>query len=791
MQNLRSHLAGQHVDVRGEPWIVLRAEAYDACAVLTLRGTGEFNLGRTTELITPFDRVRATRASSRMRRAPRRAVLQTAMTAIARAHGWCEPWSAATAHIDLLPWQLEPAMAAVAGTARLLLADGVGLGKTIQAALILAELRARGLVRRALVLTPASLRDQWAAELTDRFALDPVILDHSALAQLSADLPPDINPWSVAEIAISSIDLVKRSDVRRALDGVPLDLLIVDEAHHLRPGTDRGALVADLAARVPWLVLATATPHSGDDPAFAFLRRLGALARDDEIATFRRSAEVAGRACMRRFVLLALHASGQERRLLDETVAYGKAIWAQHKALVAAVICRRATSSPVALLRTLKRRRALLTATAEPAVSAQAELPWQEHDERDDVEPDAALGRARLTDIADELAWLERLIQLAEDTLPHCSKSIAIQRLLARTDESAIVFSEYRDTLLFLQERLSREVALAVIHGGMSARERRDGVQQFTSGRARVLLATDAAGEGLNLQQRCRLVINVELPWNPLRLEQRIGRVDRLGQTKRVHAVQLVHRASFEDHVLARFQSRAHGAARGLQDTCISEDRLAAAVFEGAALPLDTETEQRQNVDEQFLGAVALRRRAARAIAPRRRSTTTLFATPSAARALTRAWVALFECDFHDRDGRLVGREVLPLQLDFERARVLRRQASRAFALSIPSLPLLAGAVDAALQRRVQTLTRDVAVTGHKLTQRLLGVLQVLDEATTAPIQTSLFDKRAEQHARADKDATLRIRRHLRRHLDSARALEDVRAAAPRLVALWPIVSGR
>jgi superfamily II DNA or RNA helicase len=791
MQNLRSHLAGQRVDARGESWIVLRAEPYETCTIVTLRGTGESNLGRTTELITPFDRVRVTSSTSRIRRAPLRAVMQAAMTAIARAHGWCEPWTVAAAHIDILPWQLEPAMAAVTGATRLLLADAVGLGKTIQAALILAELRARGLVRRALVLTPASLRDQWAAELTDRFALDPVILDQTALARLSADLPPDVNPWSVAEIAISSIDLVKRSEARRALDSVPFDLLIVDEAHHLRPGTDRGALIEELAARVPWVVLATATPHSGDVSAYAFLRSLGSVDGSDEIATFRRGADVAGRTSARRFVLHSLQANDQERRLLNETVAYGKAIWAEHKALLAAVICRRAVSSPIALLRTLTRRRDLLATTAAPAADVQAELPWQEHDERDDVEADALLQRTRLTNAADEVAWLERLITLAEGCIPCCSKARAIQRLLTSTNETAIVFSEYRDTLVFLEERLSAHAPLAVIHGGMSARERRESVQQFLGGRARVLLATDAAGEGLNLQHRCRLVVNVELPWNPLRLEQRIGRVDRLGQTKRVHAVQLVHRASFEETVLARFERRLRSARRGLDAACFSEDRLAAAVFEGAPLEIDQQAECGPAKDARVADAVSFRRRVAAHIGGRPRDTGAVFATPSAARALTRSWIALFECDFHDRAGRLIAREAIPFQLDFDRGMVMRRQASRAFAMSLPSLPFVADVADVVLQTRRETFAADATKTARALTGRLQGLLRALGRTRSAAIQASLFDKRAEQQARATKQAAQLIRGHLHHRLDAAARLGDVHAATPRLVALWPAVSGR
>ena len=205
-------------------------------------------------------------------------------------------------------------MAAIGGRTRFLLADEVGLGKTIQCGLILTELRARGLIGRTLILAPASLREQWAAELRDRFRLETQVLDHASLAALVASLPVGVNPWATTEIAVSSIDLVKRPEVRLAIDAVPIDLLIVDEAHHLKADTDRGALVAELATRVPWVVLATATPHSGDDREFAFLRQLGALGPVDDLLVFRRTAVQIGRRRSRRDGFIQLAQARASRR---------------------------------------------------------------------------------------------------------------------------------------------------------------------------------------------------------------------------------------------------------------------------------------------------------------------------------------------------------------------------------------------------------------------------------------------------------------------------------------------
>jgi superfamily II DNA or RNA helicase len=786
MQNLQTHLAGQPVEARGESWMVVRADPYDTCTIVTLRGTGDANFGRTTELIAPFDRVTATTRSARVQRASRRAVLNAAAAAVARAHAWMEAWTAATARIDLLPWQLEPAMAAVAGATRLLLADGVGLGKTIQAGLILAELRARGLVGRALVLTPASLREQWAAELGDRFALAPLVLDHAVLTRLAAELPPDVNPWTVADLAISSIDLVKRGEVRRALDAIAFDLLIVDEAHHVRPGTDRGALVADLAARVPWVVLTTATPHSGDDAAYEFLRGLGALGSGDTIATFRRSAAMAGRDSRRRVVFRAVRCDEAEQRLLDETVAYSTAIWREHHALVASVVCRRAVSSAAALVGTLRRRRRLLAATDAPT-ARQSELPWQESDERDAVESDAVLRGARLADADREIAWLDRLIEHAEASTGVSSKAAAIERLIDRTSEPAIVFSEYRDTVVFLHERLSRRTTTAVIHGGLSARERRDAVQQFVSGRARILLATDAAGEGLNLHERCRLVVNVELPWNPLRLEQRIGRVDRLGQSRAVHAIALVHRGSFEDRVLAVFEKRVRAAAGGLANGRFEERVVAAAIFDGAGLAPDGEAGADAGVDLRPSATAALRRRAIALVTETRPRRPPLYVVPRARGRQTRGLVTLFECDVHDASGRLVACETLPLVVDVRSAAMLR-SGGAGLGAAISSSNAIRATLERLIAERRDAASRGVSATSCALAARLRRILDALDTREVAPVQTSLFDKRAEQRASASDAARSRIRDHIERRLEGVTALRHLHASAPRLIAVFPLV---
>ena len=561
-------IPGSIVHVRGEDWRVVRVEPYDSCAVVTLDGGPA---RRALRIIEPFDRPRVRRTT--LRRRGRRTVLITALNTIANARPALGLWTAADAAIDLLPYQLEPALAVLRGATRLLLADAVGLGKTIEAGLILAELRARGWAERALILCPAGLRATWASELRRRFNLTCAVFDQAAIADTMAALPPGVNPWSGHATIVTSIDLAKRDEVRAALDAIAFDVVIVDEAHHLTPGTDRGAIVETIASRTPWCIFVSATPHSGDETAFQYLAGLGS--HGDPLTIFRRNRSDAGRQSYRRERIVRVRASATETEVLAAAAAYASAMWRDHGArdpavrLLAITIARRAASSVLALRRTLQRRRALLSAGPQLAELEQAALPWDEHDGGDEDVADDVLGRPGLGDVNDERSSIERLLRLA-DGAPSAKLRWLI-RFLARAGEPAIVFTEYRDTLDDILAALPAPCRALSITGAHSPELRRLAVEAFNNGEADVLVATDTAGEGLNLHHRCRLVIDIELPWNPMRLEQRIGRVDRLGQSRRVHAVRLMHPGSIEERVCERLRER----------RSLSEADVAQWVFDG------------------------------------------------------------------------------------------------------------------------------------------------------------------------------------------------------------------
>ena len=202
----------------------------------------------------------------------------------------------------------------------------------------------------------------------------------------------------------------------------------------------------------------------------------------------------------------------------------------------------------------------------------------------DDGPPDSAIGASGLSDVALERACLEGIRTVAERAARDESKLALLRRFLSRTAEPMIIFTEYRDTLMQLAGMVSRLRPVLQLHGGMTPGERAS-VQRAFNESGTVLLATDAASEGLNLHERCRLVVHFELPWTPARLEQRTGRVDRLGQARRVHEVLLVARHTSERLVLAPLLKRSRiAAARGgpsARMASLTESNVAGAVMAG------------------------------------------------------------------------------------------------------------------------------------------------------------------------------------------------------------------
>jgi superfamily II DNA or RNA helicase len=569
VQELTTRLRpGERVRVRDAVWRVERLQPYRACVAIELTALDRAGSPPACTLLWPFDRPVRLARPARPRLVGRRRAIRAVAGALLESTPWGSLGAATDAAIEIYPYQLEPALAFVRGlAARVLLADEVGLGKTIQAGLVLRELERAGELARALVLVPPGLRDQWADELHRRFQVPATIVDAASLRQASAALPRGVNPWAWHRVLVTSIDFVKRPAVLRSLEALVWDLVVVDEAHLVAGVSDRRRAVAGLAARARRVLLLTATPHGGDERAFdalCDLGRLGARA-DDPLVFFRRTRRALGLARPRRTRRLVVHPTAREARAHRLLERYTEVVWreaaARHDraALLAMLVLRkRALSSAGSLADSAERRLAALGARAQ-GVADQPGLPFDTGGETDteDLVPDAVLAAPGLANGEREQVWLRAIAAAARRAEAHESKTARLVRLLRRTREPVVVFTEYRDTL----ERLARAVGcvarVAVLHGGLGRAERAAALAAFASGEARVLLATDAAGQGLNLHARCRWVVTFELPWSPARLEQRIGRVDRLGQRRPVHATLLVAAGTAERLVIANLVARA------------------------------------------------------------------------------------------------------------------------------------------------------------------------------------------------------------------------------------------
>ena len=748
-------------------------------------------------LLHPFDRIvpLSTEASPQFLNSRRWA--RSVLAAVARARPFGSIGSAATARIDVLPFQLEPALAVLRhGHIRLLIADEVGLGKTIQAGLLIAELCARSAVFRGLVLAPAALIDQWTNELRARFDLDAVRANAEWLVKQSKSLPPDVNPWSLPGIYATSIDLVKRPEVLQCLEDVTWDLTVVDEAHGAAPGTARRAAAHAVAVRSRRVVLMTATPPDGDHAQLAALMGVGSL--DEPILRFQRSRADIGLPSRRRTVALHVRLSSAERRLHRLLDAYTKDVWtlgtsrqAGQATLLATLLRKRALSSATSLASSVRRRIALLDGAAPQDVGQQLLLPLGEEDAVSDAPPESVLGCQAFIDAAMERSILERIERSATRAAENESKLRALLRLLRRVRQPAIVFTEYRDTLATIEAAVNRAgYGAVVLHGEMTARERSETVAEFNRSQT-LLLATDAASEGLNLHHRCHIVIHFELPWTLTRLEQRTGRVDRLGQESTVHEILLIARSTAERLVLLpllqRVRAASHRGGRGAARLLsVTESLVAAGVIEGLRIELPREPLAPKSAtgfhDEAVEEAKRIRfekRRAARI------NISSRILVTSGRRAATSRVKLLIEIALHASD-TCWHSELVPLEIsrrwfdDRQEKPVLRLAAS----LVDERWTAIVETVKRHTTASIQLAVRQREIVAQALRRREHAMLRVVPFAARQLVQVGLFDRRAlktlEQKQRAMSSLIEDI--HLRSKTGGADYLHD--AVEIRLLAV-------
>lgn len=413
---------------------------------------------------------------------------------------------------------------------RAILADEVGLGKTIEAGIIIKEYLLRGLARRILVLCPASLCRQWQDELAYKFGI------HAGIVKRKWH-------WETYRYAIASIDAAKRPGNLEEITKFDYDILVIDEAHKLKNVKSMNWKAVN-QIRKKFCLMLTATPVQND---MKELFNLITLLRPGQLGTFtafkkqfvkgRRAAknhdELKGlisevmirnqRASTsveftaRRVHTIPLILSEREQILYDEVVKFLKHEY------------RRSVEHRVSILPLMTLQREVCSSSFAVALTL-----------------DHMLKQKEITEETQQA--LDRLLAMAM-SIESSSKADLLIELIKQINDKVIVFTEYRTTQNYLRYRLKKEGFLTLGFDGGLSKCKREIAKHLFRERAQILVSTESGGEGINLQF-CNNIVNFDLPWNPMRVEQRIGRVHRLGQTRDVNIYNLSTKGTIEEYIL-------------------------------------------------------------------------------------------------------------------------------------------------------------------------------------------------------------------------------------------------
>lgn len=491
--------------------------------------------------------------------------------------------------IDPLPHQLDVARKVVTSPqARWLIADDVGLGKTIEVGLILHALTQRNRCRRVLIVCPASLTKQWKDEMRSKFG--------RAFEIYGRDFMPEYaDEMRLRDNVIISLDLGKRDEhLARLVEAGHWDVIVFDEAHRLGRSetgeqTERYLLARRLRDRTHSLLLLTATPHQGKSRRFAALLELVRPDLTPQIQTLEMNPELVGEIIIRNKKSRVTDAEGKlifrghdtirhkvvpseamkaaDRALRDYLNAgYRASFDARDRALGRAIgfvmttYRKLASSSLAAIERALERR---LERLANYGGSHALSLPSEEDIEGNDLLTETtpiSQMTAFFEDEASEVRYVLERIRIAkkDDAKLSTFLKVVLEPLLAG-GHSLLVFTEYRATQDYLVDAIQsvfRDIGVATINGSMSLEQKIENVNRFNRREARVMISTEAGGEGINLHQTCHVMVNYDLPWNPARLVQRIGRLYRYGQQKRVQVINLQADDGFDNSAISLMLDR-------------------------------------------------------------------------------------------------------------------------------------------------------------------------------------------------------------------------------------------
>ncbi len=584
--------------------------------------------------------------------------------------------------VDPLPHQLEAIYDYLLKLSRVrfLLADDAGAGKTIMSGLLIRELKLRGLAERILVVCPANLAFQWQRELKEKFNETFHVRSGRELREQFG-----VNLWLEQKQIITSLDLAKREDILPGLRQCNWDLVIVDEAHRMSAAAEdkksqRYRLGELLRDRTDHLLMLTATPHKGDPINFTlFLQLLDqdayADVRSIRQAMEQRRAPFYLRRTKEAMVYFperqsdgsyqakkiftnriphtaSFNIDGAELELYQEVTRFVKRQSARAAAneedprsraigFLMSLFQRRLASSTYALGHSLQNRARRLEESLKAARQLVAitppEIPdadeWDELEDTERERLEQIVEAISLTNNADEVQQeIRELRELAEKAktveqsgteskLAKLKTLLQEQGFFDKSDERLLIFTEYRDTLEYLVEKLKQwGFKVGFIHGQMKPGSREEpgtrlyAEQQFREGNFQILVATEAAGEGINLQV-CHIMFNYDIPWNPNRLEQRMGRIHRYGQTKDCLIFNFVATNTVEGRILRRLLEKLQEIRNALEDDAVFNvvgeilpaahlERVLRDYYAGKFGDVDLESRVLENVSEDRFRAI-------------------------------------------------------------------------------------------------------------------------------------------------------------------------------------------
>jgi len=642
---LTALLPGTQVQARGLRWEVVFTQPAGDQTLYRLRCQDGWMRGEEFDLLCPFEEIRPLTTEMDPTKADllhKWRVYHQAFL-LEQALGPQALLTVQPGRLQLAPYQLVPVMRALSmSRPRLMLADGVGLGKTVEAGLVLSELIARRRAHRILIVSPAGpLLHQWRDEMRERFGLRFEILDRDSLQETRRRTELGSNPFDHEALGLISFAFARQEKVLRDLERTQYDVVVLDEAHHYarlgaagdREDTLSRKLAEVLARQSDALLLLTATPHDGFDAHFASLvqlldpslvdgsgvlrgdryrrhmvRRLKShlpgLFRTRQVEPRKVTFTQAGQPLFTQFQqgLLALVAPQLRRAVRARRFGDVLAFLALMKRSVSTAQACAGTLDTIAarldeLARTggedqeTRRERLGTLRDYRRRIERFGVLGYEEEQDQAQLEAeDMAAELARLTEQEedatrevrrerDRLRRLEEvrdrlraLADLARQATAEDPKPAAVLREVqaireAQPDANILIYTEYSDSQEFLAQVLrgaGLEGEVLALSGKDPEKDRTEVARRFTEERGLVLVSTDATAEGLNLHARCHHLLHLELPYNPNRLEQRNGRIDRFGQKHDPLVRYLYLAGTFEERLLLLLVSKYERQRRAL-----------------------------------------------------------------------------------------------------------------------------------------------------------------------------------------------------------------------------------